>query len=228
MKFPFMSETVTCTALKGFLNAQLHSQLIGRDWEILVCKTWQSNDPLGKKQFSSYSNRSCGDVFLQRNMDTEHNTHCSGFSVKQKCCRGHQGSLLGSCSLTLLILLPMRKYGRWPNTGTYYWWSQWEGSVSKPLSKSLWKHTHTNQPLPACQGSSLHRAFGEISFSSAFLFFFQPQPVRRLGFDMLSLISSLIWMTCGFMSCCRVDANQAGRRKFQGLRRFPTEQKGNH
>lgn len=55
---------------------------------------------------------------------------------------GNLCSLPGARRLTLLILLPERKYGRWPNTEAYHWWSQWEGSVSKPLYKPLRKYTH--------------------------------------------------------------------------------------
>lgn len=65
--------------------------------------------------------------------------------------------LPSSFTLTLLMLLPEREYGRWTNTGAYYWWSQWEGSVSKPLYKPVKKKERdTNQPLPARQGSWLH------------------------------------------------------------------------
>lgn len=55
---------------------------------------------------------------------------------------GHDCYSLGAGRLTLLIPLPERKYGRWPNTEAYDWWSQWEGSVSKPLCKPRRRHTH--------------------------------------------------------------------------------------
>lgn len=101
--------------------------------------------------------------------------------------------LPSSFTLTFLMLLPEREYGRWTNTGAYYWWSQWEGSVSKPLYKPVKKrkrHKSTSASTP--RFLTPRRAFGEISpFSSALLFFLQP--VKRLGFDMPSLISCLFF-----------------------------------
>lgn len=65
----------------------------------------------------------------------------SGKDINAPCSAAHR--------LTLLILLPERKYGRWPNTEAYYWWSQWEGSVSKPLYKPMRKNTHTHKSTSA-------------------------------------------------------------------------------
>lgn len=141
--------------------------------------------------------------------------------------------LPSSFTLTFLMLLPEREYGRWTNTGAYYWWSQWEGSVSKPLYKPVKKrkrHKSTSASTP--RFLTPRRAFGEISpFSSALLFFLQP--VKRLGFDMPSLISCLFFFFCFQMtggvrellwSWCEPSKGE----KFQGFQRFPTEQKSNH
>lgn len=102
--------------------------------------------------------------------------------------------MLGAHRATDLIQLPERKYGRWPNMGAYFWRSQWGGSVSAPFYKLRREYTH--KPNSATMPSLLtpQTAFREISLSSAFLFFSQPEPANRLGFDMLSLISCLIWM----------------------------------
>lgn len=72
------------------------------------------------------------------------------FTVEQKCREGHHRCSPVACRLTLLILLPERKYGRWPNTQAYYWRSQREGSVSKPLYKPLkkYKHKSTSAGMP--------------------------------------------------------------------------------
>lgn len=112
------------------------------------------------------------------------------FTVKEKCWVGHC-FVLGACTLTLLMLLPERKYGRWPNTGGLTTDGHNEKAHCQSHYTSLWKNTHTNQPLPVCQGSRLQsEPSGRFSpFSSAFLFFFQA--VKRLRFDMLSLISCL-------------------------------------
>lgn len=74
----------------------------------------------------------------------------SVFTVKQNCWRGHDSFSLSAGRLALLIPLPERKYGRWPNTEAYDWWSQWEGSVSKPLCKPQRRHTHisTSAAMP--------------------------------------------------------------------------------
>lgn len=123
-------------------------------------------------------------------------------------------SLVGTLRLTLLILLPERKYGRWPNTEAYYWWSQWEGSVSKPLHKARRKHTQINLCWHAKILNStdslradfpFHQLFSSSSPSS------NQNQLKRLGFDMLSLNPCLIWLTGGLVSCCGADAHRAGR-----------------
>lgn len=133
--------------------------------------------------------------------------------------------LPSSFTLTFLMLLPEREYGRWTNTGAYYWWSQWEGSVSKPLYKPVKKrkrHKSTSASTP--RFLTPRRAFGEISpFSSALLFFLQP--VKRLGFDMPSLISCLFFFQAGYASCCEVDVNQAREKNFKASRDSPLSRK---
>lgn len=139
--------------------------------------------------------------------------------------------LPSSFTLTLLMLLPEREYGRWTNTGAYYWWSQWEGSVSKPLYKPVKKrkrHKSTSASTP--RFLTPRRAFGEISpFSSALLFFLQP--VKRSGFDMLSLISCLFFLffffrwQAEYASCCGVDVNQAREKNFKASKDSPLSRK---
>jgi len=73
--------------------------------------------------------------------------------------------LAGACTLTLLILIPERKYSRWPNTGAYGWRSQWEGSVSNPLYKPLKKvHTQINQCWHAKVFDSTEGPLGRFPF----------------------------------------------------------------
>lgn len=67
--------------------------------------------------------------------------------------------LLGTTRLTLLIPGLERKYGRWPNTEAYDWWSQWEGSVSKPFCKLSERHIDF---------FTSRTSFGKISLFSGF------------------------------------------------------------
>lgn len=93
-------------------------------------------------------------------------------------------------------------------------------SVKAIIQASEKIHTQINLCRHARIFDSRHSPRARFPFSSAFLFFLQPEPVKRLGFDMLSLIPCLIRVTGGFMSCCGVDAKSSGE-EISKLRKNP-------
>lgn len=101
-------------------------------------------------------------------------------------------SLPGARRLTLLIPLPERKYGRWPNTEAYYWWSQWEGSVSKPLYKPLRKiHTQINLCRHAKISDSTDSLGEDFPFHQ--LFSSSPNQNQLKDWDLICCHSSPAW-----------------------------------
>lgn len=60
----------------------------------------------------------------------------------ERWCRCADKSAAARLARRPTFLIPglERKYGRWPNTEAYDWWSQWEGSVSKPFCKLSKRH----------------------------------------------------------------------------------------
>lgn len=141
---------------------------------------------------------------------------------------GDLGSLPGARRLTLLILLPERKYGRWPNTEAYHWWSQWEGSVSKPLYKPLRKYTHKSTSAGMPGFLTPDTAPGpDFPFHQLFSSFSNQN--RLKDWDLICCHSYPAWFgwQAGSWAAVELMRSRAGR-KFRSFGRIPTEQKGNH